>query len=51
MEQDEHVKDSTSWHKLQYEWGIRFAPHLTQAVEPITVYHLPDLLSIQREQN
>jgi hypothetical protein len=35
----------------QYEWGTRFASHLTQLVEPITAYQLPVLLCFENEQN
>jgi hypothetical protein len=51
MEQDEHVKRTTSSHASQYEWGIRIAPHLTQLVEPTAGYQLLDLLYFQNEQN
>lgn len=40
IEQNEHAKHNTSLHKLQYECGMRFAPQLTQIVEPIIGYRV-----------
>ncbi len=51
LEQDEHVKHTTSSHTSQYKWGTRVAPHLTQLVELITAYQPLVLLCFGNEQN